>query len=64
MAPFSGHRATAGHPLLYDGSHRVTIGQAGFSGEWFIGRIDDVAVYEHALTADQVAAHYAAGIQP
>lgn len=52
----------SGTPLLYDASHRVLISPT--RGGSFNGRIDELAVYEYALTADQVAAHYAAGINP
>ena len=35
---------------------------ADSSGDWFFGDLDEVAVYGHALTAQQVSAHYAIGM--
>ena len=32
-----------------------------YNNEWFPGASDEVAVYDYALSADQVAAHYVAG---
>ncbi len=42
--------ATTAHPFQIGARH---------NGDTFGGSIDDVAVYDHALTAAQVAAHYA-----
>ena len=51
-----------GIPLLFDPAHRVQIGtNTRYDSEWFDGAIDEVAVYNYALTADQIAAHYATG---
>jgi hypothetical protein len=51
-----------GVPLLFDATHRVQIGtNTRYDSEWFDGAIDEVAVYDYALTADQIAAHYATG---
>jgi Concanavalin A-like lectin/glucanases superfamily len=48
-------------------TQRITV-QIGtntrYNHEWFQGAIDEVAVYDYALSADQVAAHYAAGTGP
>ena len=62
-APIGGF-GYSGTPLLFDGSHRVEIGTSYSGSSGFNGRIDEVAVYDYALTADQVAAHYAAGVGP
>ena len=51
-----------GIPLLFDATHKVQIGtNIRYDSEWFDGAIDEVAVYGYALTADQIAAHYATG---
>jgi len=52
----------SGIPLLFDATHKVEIGtNTRYDSEWFDGAIDEVAVYNYALTADQIAAHYATG---
>ena len=52
-----------GNPLLFDPAHRVEIGgNIRYGTEWFDGRVDEVAVYDYALTPDQIAAHYSMGI--
>jgi hypothetical protein len=35
--------------------------EAGGSGNHLAGTLDEVAVYDHALSADRVRAHYLAG---
>jgi hypothetical protein len=53
-----------GVPLLYDTSHVVylaTNARYG-SGEEFLGRIDDVAIYATPLSADQIAGLYHSGV--
>src|SRR5205823_3179462 len=51
-----------GIPILFDATHKVEIGtNTRYDSEWFDGAIDEVAVYDCALTADQIAAHYATG---
>ena len=51
-----------GIPLLFDATHKVEIGtNTRYDSEWFDGAIDEVAVYDCALAADQIAAHYATG---
>ncbi len=47
-------------PLLFDATHEIQVGQDEEYPVWFVGRLDEVAVYQHALSADQIAAHYAA----
>ena len=44
-------------------SHKTWIigKQAGFSGNAFIGSLDEVAIYDRALTADQISRHYLIG---
>ncbi len=52
----------SGTPLLFDPAHKVQIGtNTRYDSESFYGPIDEVAVYGYALTADQIAAHYAIG---
>jgi len=52
----------SGTPLLFDHAHKVQIGtNTRYDSESFDGGIDEVAVYDYALTADQIAAHYATG---
>lgn len=52
----------AGTLTGYDGTHGFVLGDdAGFTDAAFKGTIDEVAVYGKALTAADVAAHYAAG---
>jgi hypothetical protein len=52
-----------GIPLLFDATHKVQIGtNTRYDTESFDGPIDEVAVYDYALTADQIAAHYATGV--
>ena len=51
----------SGIPLLFDSTHKVEIGTCNRFNEWFDGAIDEVAVYDYAFTADQIAAHYATG---
>jgi hypothetical protein len=36
--------------------------EAGGSSNYFAGTLDEVAVYDHALTSDRVRAHYLAGL--
>jgi hypothetical protein len=51
-----------GIPLLFDATHRVAIGtNTRYNSELFDGAIDEVAVYDYALTAEQIAAHHATG---
>jgi len=51
-------------PLLYDARRVPQIGAVNGLSEPFHGGIDEVAVYEYALTLDQIQAHYQAGIGP
>lgn len=55
---------TVGNPGPWSGHLLWTIGNTTTSGhgEWgFDGTIDEVAVYDYVLSAEQVASHYAAG---
>ncbi len=56
----------SGRPFLFGPNRIPQIGVSNATGgvEWFDGLIDEVAVYRYALTAAQVAAHYAAGVGP
>ena len=52
----------SGNPLLLDSRHKVQLGtNKRYDTEWFDGPIDEVAVYDYALSAEQIAAHYAIG---
>lgn len=53
-----------GTPLLYNSAHPVSIGQVGYGREWFDGQIDEVSVYEYALSPAQITAHYIAATAP
>jgi hypothetical protein len=46
----------AGHPLLYNATHTATIGTYAATGEYFGGDIDEVRVYNDALSQAQVQA--------
>jgi hypothetical protein len=46
-----------------DDGHNLQIGGSE-NGELFTGTIDEAAIYKYVLTDDQIAAHYAAGIDP
>jgi hypothetical protein len=59
-----GTLAYSGTPLLFDRAHIVTVGQVGYGAEWFDGQIDEVSVYEYALTPAQIDAHYIAATSP
>ena len=50
-------------PLLFDYSHVPQVGMTN-GYQFFSGRIDELAVYEYALSADQVTNHFQAGIAP
>ncbi len=43
----------------YDG---LLVGGSIKAGDWFVGPLDEVAVYDQALTLSQVLTHYAAGV--
>jgi hypothetical protein len=51
----------SGTPLLYNTNHILRIGDSGY-GEYFVGNIDDVRVYNHALSADEVKRLYTSNI--
>jgi hypothetical protein len=58
-APAGGNTFTPGMvPLLYDPNHHIFIGRNAGNGQTVNGQIDEVAIYNHALTAQRVAAHY------
>jgi predicted nucleic acid-binding Zn-ribbon protein len=47
------------NPLLCDPNHILTIGNYCMNGyEWFYGAIDEVAIFDRALTADEVMGIY------
>jgi hypothetical protein len=45
-------------PLLYDSTHNLKIGWSGYTGEYFIGIIDEVMIYDRALSATEVTTLY------
>ena len=53
----SGTYATS-TPLLYDATHAIKIGQVGGGGEFFNGSIDDVRIYNRALSANEISQIY------
>lgn len=59
-----GSASYTGTPLLCDFAHKVEIGANTASG-WIINQvqsvIDEVAIYDYALTADQISAHHLTG---
>jgi hypothetical protein len=53
--------ATTGSPLIFiDTASDLNIGYEGPDGEYWDGMIDEVAIYPTVLSADRIAAHYAA----
>ena len=46
------------------GTRGLRIGNGHAGGRWFKGRIDEVAIYDQALSAERVLQHYAAGQAP
>lgn len=50
-------------PTAYPSGNDLAIGSLsnGFASQWFVGNIDEVAIYPAALSSGRVAAHYAAG---
>jgi hypothetical protein len=51
-----------GAPLLFDSAHQVYLGTgARYTGEWFMGRIDEVTVYPAPLSAHTIATLYTVG---
>ena len=55
------YNLASGNPRLTDATRLLQIGNNGVPGEHFNGQIDEVAVYDAALTAPQVQAQYQAG---
>ncbi len=54
--------SVSGTTLLWGTSHNIFVASSGV-GDYFTGRISNVAAYDTALTSTQVAAHYSAGTQ-
>lgn len=53
-------------PSYGTSAYNVHIGGGGVfdvTGNWFNGNIDEVAIFDRAIPADRIAAHYAAGKQ-
>ena len=62
-----GSASYTGTPLLCDFAHRVEIGNNTGPGDVSYpleSAVDEVAIYDYALCADQVAAHYLTGEPP
>jgi hypothetical protein len=55
---------TPSDELLIDLQMPLMIGASSDLYSGFLGSIDEVAIYEHALTPDRVMAHYQAGLAP
>jgi hypothetical protein len=55
---------TASDELLIDLQMPLMIGASSDLYSGFVGSIDEVAIYEHALTPERVNAHYQAGLAP
>lgn len=53
---------TAAFSIAGAGTAFVLGAEAGGMGNYLAGALDEVAVYDHALSADRVRAHYLAGI--
>jgi hypothetical protein len=50
-------------PVLSDANHAITIGNTAVGGgEWFKGTIDEVRIYNRALSADEIKQHYIHGL--
>jgi Concanavalin A-like lectin/glucanases superfamily len=56
-----GSGVISGTLLLYDATHTLRIGEAGTGGEYFDGVIDDVRIYNRALSATEIKQLYNAG---
>lgn len=55
-------QAWTGTPTASTSTHRIGIGQHNFSGgRYFKGKIDDVRVYNYALTTAEIGAIYSSG---
>ena len=50
--------------ILADTSAPLLIGHRGAPSETFAGVIDEIAIYDHALSSARINAHYAAGVGP
>jgi len=48
----------ANTPLLFDSNHQIKIGQFGGGGEFFNGMIDEVRIFNRALSPSEVATLY------
>jgi hypothetical protein len=51
-------------PVLFDSTHTLCLAADGISFEEFIGKIDEVAIYNYALTSAQIATHFNTGTAP
>jgi hypothetical protein len=50
-----------GIPLLFDPNHQLDIGYIGGYGLFMNGLMDEVSIYDRALSFDEIAANYLAG---
>jgi prepilin-type N-terminal cleavage/methylation domain-containing protein len=51
----------ASNPVFSDASHTIKIGQVGYEEEYFDGLIDEVAIYNRALSDREIMGHYEMG---
>ena len=62
-----GSASYSGTPLLFDTAHPVQLGDHSESGvilREVVSVIDEVAIYDYALSSDQIATHYLTGNPP
>jgi hypothetical protein len=48
-------------PVLFNSTHNLCVGAEGSNVDNFNGKLDEVAVYNYALTSNQVSTHYNLG---
>jgi len=53
--------ARAGLPSTRDSNPSTSLGEDGFGYGYYAGLLDEVAIYDRALSADEVQAIYLAG---
>jgi len=58
----AGSGSWTGTPVLFDGTHNLCIGSSGGNFEQFMGKIDEVAIYNYTMTGAQALSHYNTGI--
>ncbi|MCX6904982.1 MAG: LamG domain-containing protein, partial [Verrucomicrobia bacterium] len=53
---------TGSGPVVYDGSQSLRLGNWGQGGRFFNGSIDDVVIFDHAISSNDIAAITAASL--